>query len=185
MMGKQTMGSTSNKHFASVPTPPGADDLFSLIAFLKDKSAVEKQFNRLETLRKEINSEIAVIGKVKHIESLKNDAEIEKAGALEALTKAEEEAKGIRVDAAQKAQKILEEATDEAQSINRERKEFEQFAAGKAKELHGIETDIKKREANLKGREARLGAMEAALKKDKEEIDRKKKLMAELLNASS
>ncbi|MCK5505544.1 MAG: hypothetical protein KAJ10_10300 [Thermodesulfovibrionia bacterium] len=169
------------KHFRQVDAPPGVKDLFSLLAFMDDRKAVEKHVKQLEALRDEVNASIAVVGKVKDIDKLKETATIDRDKAAEAAANANEKAEAIVTEATKEAETAIQVAKEATERLAEDRAGFKSLHKEMSDRLRMLEADLNKRETAIKGRETKASNLEARLKVEKAEVDEKKELLAKIL----
>lgn len=158
--------------FVVAPPIPGAHDLFSLMAFLSDKTAVSNHLKQCEAAREEANEMVGKLAKIKDIESTQAQTARALAEATKELEDAKSESTKIRAQARKYADKKESDSDAKLGSIAAELDKLGAELAAKEKDVTAREASLLITERSVKGKVTaaeRIMAEGRSLKKDYEE----------------
>jgi len=135
---------------------PGIKDLHTLLEVINNKAKYLKILDELESLRKDTNEKIELVGKAEEIENLHTQANILADEAKYNLSSANEEASKIVEDSKIKASEIIKSATDRENRAKEKMTSLEDYETKKMRELKDKEISLneKRKETDKKEIEA-------------------------------
>jgi len=167
-------------NFRTVSLPGSVNDLTALLAFLGDKKSFQKHLDELLKLTNEANEAIENVGKAKKINDLLLEAEAvnEKAKASAAAMKE----KGARelTTAENTAVAILSDAKSSALLMTTEAQAIKNGTADSIKKLREDQEVIAIQSKANTDRAADLDKRESAVESAEKEMERKRKVLAQL-----
>jgi len=132
---------------------PGIKDLYALIEIINDKKKYSNALEEMESLRKDLNDKIDLIGKVDEIERLRSESVNLKKQAQDLLTSANEKASKSIEDASSKAEEIVQFAKDREAKSKEKQKSLEDMESRNMRELKAKEDRLNEQFEALKKRE--------------------------------
>ena len=163
-----------------LPPIPGQDDLFGLIAFLRNPDAVEKHLKALDEARQDINRRLVAVKDLSEIEDIRNEAVADRKQAELELRRAHKEAAGIMQDAKTGILADNEAIQAEGRAIKEARAKLSEDTA----EYHAQRRELSAEQQKLATDRAELARREQAAATLMEQANKKMKAVNQLLSQS-